>query len=118
MTRATSVEITGVETSPQTLGLVRRRLTAELNRLSVTPARGQVTFFDDNGPKGGPGVRCAVTVRLPYRPSLRVEHVATTARLAFDGAFGALERQLERYRERQREIRRRPKKYYAAKRLQ
>jgi ribosome-associated translation inhibitor RaiA len=46
-----------------------------------------------------------------------VEHTATTSRLAFDGAFAALEPRLERYRERQRESRRHPKKYYAAKRL-
>lgn len=113
----TTIEITGASVPPQTAGLVKRRLTMALERLTVTPVRGQVTFFDDDGPKHGPAVRCAVTVRLPYRPSVRVEHSATTPRLAFDGAFEALERQLERYREQQRESRRRPKKYYAARRL-
>jgi hypothetical protein len=44
-----------------------------------------------------------------------VEHTAGTARLAFEGGFGALERRLDRYRE--REGGRRPKKYFAAKRL-
>jgi ribosome-associated translation inhibitor RaiA len=62
-------------------------------------------------------MRCAVAVRVPYRPLIRVEHVSVTARLAFDGTFAALERQLERYRERNRDIRRRPKKYFVAKRL-
>jgi hypothetical protein len=56
-------------------------------------------------------------VHLPYRPALRVEHTAETARLAFDGGFGALERRLERYREREREGGRHPKKYFVAKRL-
>lgn len=77
----------------------------------------QATFFDENGPKGGPAIRCALTVRLPYRPTVRVENVAETARLAFDGALAVLERQLERYRERDRDNRRRPKKYFVAKRL-
>jgi hypothetical protein len=48
---------------------------------------------------------------------VRIEHSATTARLAFDGAHATLVRQLERYRERQRESRRRPKKYFVARRL-
>jgi ribosome-associated translation inhibitor RaiA len=83
----------------------------------MSPIRAKVTFFDDNGPKGGRGMRCAVNVRLPYRPPIRVDQVAETSRLAFDGAFSALERQLERYRERDRDNKRRPKKYFVAKTL-
>src|SRR3970040_1157943 len=85
--------------------------------IKMAPIRAKITFFDDNGPKGGRGMRCAVDVRLPYRPPIRVEQVAETSRLAFDGAFGALERQLERYRQRDRDIKRRPKKYFVAKRV-
>ena len=62
-------------------------------------------------------MRCAIDVRVPYRSPIRVEHVATTSRLAFDSAYATLERQIERYRERDRDIRRRPKKYFVAKRL-
>ena len=90
---------------------------AALEPIKMAPIRAKITFFDDNGPKGGRGMRCAVDVRLPYRPPIRVEQVAETSRLAFDGAFGALERQLERYRVRDRDIKRRPKKYFVAKRL-
>ena len=72
------------------------------------------SFFDDNGPKGGRAMRCALTVRLPFRPSIRVERSAVTPRLAFDAAFAVLERQLERYRERDRDNKRHPKKYFAA----
>ena len=90
---------------------------AALKPIKMAPIRAKITFFDDNGPKGGRGMRCAVDVRLPYRPPIRVEQVAETSRLAFDGAFGALERQLERYRVRDRDIKRRPKKYFVAKRL-
>lgn len=77
----------------------------------------QVAFFDDDGPKGGRAVRCGLTVRVPYRPAVRVEHTAETPRLAFDASFKSLERQLERYREMDRDRRRYPKKYFAAKRL-
>jgi ribosome-associated translation inhibitor RaiA len=96
---------------------IRTRLEKALERLGVAPINALVTFVDDNGPKGGPAQRCALTVRLPYRPAIRVEQSATTSRLAFDAAFAALTPRLERYRERQREARRYPKKYYAAKRL-
>ena len=87
-----------------------------LARLPVGPVRGEVAFFDDNGPRGGPAVRCALTVRLPYRPSLRVERSAETPRLALDAAFPVLERRLARYRERDRDSKRHPKKYFAARR--
>jgi ribosome-associated translation inhibitor RaiA len=96
---------------------VEKRMAATLARLRVKPVGAQVLFFDDNGPKGGVDIRCAVTVRLPYRRSVRVEHMGTTLRLAFDAAFVILERQLERYVERDRESRRHPKKYFVAKRM-
>ncbi|PWU24350.1 MAG: hypothetical protein C5B48_06870 [Candidatus Rokuibacteriota bacterium] len=83
----------------------------------MKPLAAQAAFFDDNGPKGGRGMRCALTVRVPYRPAVRVEHTAETARLAFDLSFKSLERQLARYRELDRDRRRYPKKYFAAKRL-
>jgi hypothetical protein len=94
----------------------RRRLDAVLRGLPMRPAVGTAVFADDNGPRGG-GIRCALTLRLPYRPALRAECTANTPRLAFDTAFARLERQLEGYRERQRDRRRRPKKYYVAKQL-
>ena len=48
---------------------------------------------------------------------IRVEAVDLNARGAFDRALERLERRLERYRERPRDARRRPKKYYVARRL-
>jgi ribosome-associated translation inhibitor RaiA len=100
---------------------LRRRATAAvreaLARLAVRPITAQVTFVDDNGPKGGRAARCAVTVRLPYRAHVRVEKVAETPRRAFDAALAVLRRDLERYRERERDQQRHPKKYFAAKRL-
>lgn len=110
------VEISGLKPSASLRARIAERMTAALAPITGRPTSAQVTFFDDNGPKGG-GIRCAFTVRLPYRPMLRVEHTATTPRLAFDGGFATLERLLERYRERDRDSRRHPKKYFAAKQV-
>ena len=88
-----------------------------LARVTVQPITAQVTFVDDNGPKGGRAARCAVTVQLPYRPHVRVEKVAETPRLAFDAALAVLQRDLKQYRERQHDQQRHPKKYFAGKRL-
>jgi ribosome-associated translation inhibitor RaiA len=110
------VEISGLRGDPTLRSVIARRLRAVLAPIGSRPLAARADFFDDNGPKGG-GARCALTVQLPYRPNLRVEHVAPTPRLAFDGGFAALERQIERYRERDRDSRRRPKKYFAASRV-
>jgi ribosome-associated translation inhibitor RaiA len=111
------VDIQGLERDPMLRGRVDRLVGAALETIKVAPIRARVTFFDDDGPKGGLALRCAVDLRVPYRPAIHIEHVAATPRLAFDGVMAALERQLERYRERARENRRHPKKYFVAKRL-
>ena len=111
------IDILGMEKDRALRARAVKVVGAALEPIKLAPIRAKVTFFDDNGPKGGRGMRCAVDVRLPYRPPIRVEQVAETSRLAFDGAFGALERQLERYRVRDRDIKRRPKKYFVARRL-
>lgn len=111
------IDILGVEKDTALRARAAKVVGAALKLIKLAPIRAKVTFFDDNGPKGGLGMRCAMDVRLPYRPAIRVEQVAETSRLAFDGAFAALERQLERYRERARDSQRHPKKYFVAKRL-
>ncbi len=110
-----TINIRGI---PNDLAL-RSRVASEMSAalLRVKPVAAQVAFFDENGPKGGVSIRCALTVRLPRWPTLRVEQVGETARLAFDGGLAMLKRQIERHSERARDQRRRPKKYYAAKRL-
>ena len=112
-----TIEIRGIGIDRALSARVSRQMDAALEPIQVKPVGAQVSFFDDNGPKGGLGIRCALTVRLPYRPTIRVEEIAETPRLAFHGALKTLERQLERYRERERDSRRRPKKYFVAKRL-
>lgn len=110
------IQIRGIE-SDTALGRHAAKLLARaLSRLPTGPAAGRAAFFDDNGPKGGRAIRCALTVRLPHRPSIRVERSAVSSRLAFDAAFPVLERRLRRYRERVRDSKRRPRKYFAARR--
>lgn len=112
-----TIDIRGLADHPALRQHVTRRMRAELERLVVEPTLARVSFFDDNGPKGGLGARCALLVRLPRQPEIRVEHVAETPRLAFDMAAAVLERQVDRHADRRRESRRRPKKYFVAKRL-
>jgi ribosome-associated translation inhibitor RaiA len=114
---AAVIDIQGAKRDRVLRNRVSKLVGEALATLAVGPVRARVTFFDDNGPKGGPAIRCAVEVRVPYRRAIHVEHRDTTNRLAFDGILKALERQLERYRERDRENRRHPKKYFVAKRL-
>jgi len=111
------IDIQGVERDKALRARAVKLVGGALEPITLTPVKAKITFFDDNGPKGGLGMRCAVDVRLPFRPAIRVEQVAETSRLAFDGALAALERRLERYRERDRDAKRRPKKYFVAKRL-
>jgi ribosome-associated translation inhibitor RaiA len=95
---------------------VARRLSGVLASLPVGATGVRVAFTDENGPKGGDAIRCSVEVRLPRRPPMRVEDVASAPRLALDAALTKLERRLRRVRERTRESKRRPKKYYTARR--
>ncbi len=110
------LEIRGVPVD----GALRARVTMKLAaavRALPAPVTALATFFDDDGPKGGRAVRCALTVRRPGRPDLRIEETTATARRAFEEAVTVLERELARERDRLRESRRRPKKYYVARRL-
>jgi hypothetical protein len=111
-----AVEIQGLARDPVLKRRIETQVRDALERIGVAPVSAQVTFVDGAGPKGGPALRCALTVRVPCRPALRTEHAAATRRLAFDAAFEALGRRLEGYHERERDGRRHPKKYHAAKR--
>jgi ribosome-associated translation inhibitor RaiA len=111
------IEILGAQRQPALQALVRRRLGTVLRRVPGRPYGARVTFFDDNGPKGGLGCRCAITVQMPDRPARRIECIADTRRSAFDEAIARVDRQLRRSRERARDNRRHPKKYFAAAQL-
>ncbi|PYO25869.1 MAG: hypothetical protein DMD85_02070 [Candidatus Rokuibacteriota bacterium] len=97
--------------------LVNGKIAASLGRLHVPATTARVQFSNETSAKGGPTARCSITVDLPRRPELHADVTGESTRLAFEQAFAMLERQIERDRERGREERRRPKKYYLAKRL-
>ena len=107
----------GVSLGPWLGARVERRLICELTRIQASPVEAVVTFTDENGHKGGRAMRCALTVRLPRQPTVRVDDVAETARLAFDRSFARLRRRLISSRDRSLTLARYPKKYYVAKRL-
>ncbi|MBI2216877.1 MAG: HPF/RaiA family ribosome-associated protein [Candidatus Rokubacteria bacterium] len=111
------IEISGIAIDRALRARVTSRLTHALRTVHHEPVVASVAFFDDNGPKGGRDTRCACTVRLPRRRAIHVEHVGETPRLAFDTAMEALTRRLQELSERGRTLRRRPKKYFVAKRL-
>jgi ribosome-associated translation inhibitor RaiA len=94
-----------------------RRTRLALAHLGMTPLAVRINFTDENGPKGGVSVRCAITVPVPRRAAVHVEHLAPSPGTAFDGALDTLEDHLAQRRRREREAGRRPKKYYVAKRV-
>jgi ribosome-associated translation inhibitor RaiA len=112
-----AIDIRGIPIDRDLRTHVATRITGAVADLPTRPIATLVTFFDENGPKGGRAMRCAVTMRLPRRPHVRIENIAETPRLAFDGAFAKLERDLKQARNRDLESKRRPKKYYAASQL-
>jgi ribosome-associated translation inhibitor RaiA len=112
-----SVVIEGLGDDRGLRTLIAGKISAALSRLRVKATNVRVLFSDENGAKGGIDTRCSLTVHVARTPDLHAEAVAGDARLAFEGAFAALERQIERTKERVRVVRRRPKKYYLAKRL-
>ncbi|HEY3064771.1 MAG TPA: HPF/RaiA family ribosome-associated protein [Methylomirabilota bacterium] len=114
---ATSIDVQGLPQSRALRALIVRQLSAIFATLRVPPVSARAIFSDENGPKGGDALRCALTVKLPRAASVHVEEWSSTPRLAFDGALVKLERQLARHREGARALRRRPKKYFVAKRL-
>lgn len=94
--------------------LIEEKIAAVIGRGVGRATVARVAFSDENGPKGGVDIRCAVTVDLPRRPAIHASHIAQTARQAFDAAVEALGRELRSDRQRRRDAARRPKKYYVA----
>lgn len=111
------VRITGIDPDATLRARIERLLTMTIERVTSRPVRGVVSFFDDNGPKGGPAMRCALTVSIPHQSSIRVEHRAESFDLAFKAAFTALERRIEQDSDRNHQDRRHPKKYYATRQV-
>jgi len=83
----------------------------------TSPIGAHVTLADVNGPKGGLDVRCAIDVRVPRTAPLHAEALAERDVLAFDRAADVITRRIGDQLRRREESARRPKKYFAAKRV-
>jgi hypothetical protein len=81
---------------------VVEQLSDLLERRRATPLFVRVAFFDDDGPRGGVAIRCALTLAPRRGPTIRVEHTERTHSAAFKGAFVILKRQQKRRVERTR----------------
>ncbi|HTO11505.1 MAG TPA: hypothetical protein VMQ51_08025 [Candidatus Binatia bacterium] len=114
---STRLEIRGVSRREAAALRADARIARALAALAPGAGRALVVLSDDNGPKGGPAVRCAVTVSVPRRGGVHVETRALSARLALAGALDRLRRRLVRTASTARAARRRPKKYYVARTL-
>ena len=112
-----TLEIEGLNTRSALRALIAQKIVAMFDGQRAQPVAARVGFIDQNGPKGGAAIQCGINIELPRRPTVHVEHRAASERLAFDGALEALERKIVRERGRMIAERRRPKKYYLAKRL-
>jgi hypothetical protein len=97
---------------------VEQQLHDVLERRRSPATSAQVAFFDEDGPRGGVAIRCALTVRPRPGPVVRVEHTARTHHAAFGGALASLTRRLKRRVERKRRRQRRspPRRPAAARR--
>jgi ribosome-associated translation inhibitor RaiA len=111
------IDVRGLRVYPRLRIHITRRMSGVLGRRRIRPISARVTFSDEDGPRGGVGIRCALTVRLPGRPTIRVEHQARTYRQAFEGGFESLRRQLKRTTRRRWQSRRYPKKRFVTERL-
>jgi hypothetical protein len=114
---AMTIVVDGIGHDPAFRSLVETKLQETVDTLGVTPLSARMGFTDENGPKGGVGSRCTIVLDVPRWPAIAVHQVAESPRLAFDQALAALGEQVQRRVERARDSRRRPKKYFIAKRL-
>jgi hypothetical protein len=111
------IQVSGISRDPQFHDHVIDRVRSVLERAQVRTGTASVTFTDANGPKGGPATRCTLVVGIPGRGPLRIAELAASHDLAFTQSLAAFERKLTEQQDRRRDLARRPKKYFAAKRL-
>ena len=113
-----TIEFAGLEIAPALRTRVIQRIRRGLVGVQTSPVHVHVTFSDINGPKGGLDVRCAIDVTIPQTPPLHVEEAAERDVTAFDRCAAMISRHIAEQLRRRQESGRRPKKYYAARRLQ
>jgi ribosome-associated translation inhibitor RaiA len=111
------LDISGLPITPSLRTHISQRIRRALVGVQTSPIVVHVTFGDANGPKGGLDVRCAIDVLLPRTGPLHAEELAERDVTAFDRAAAVITRRIAQRLLRRQESSRRPKKYFAAKRL-
>ena len=101
--------ITGLRGQERLRIEVAKRVRRAVERRGASPHTLRIAFFDDDGPRGGVAIRCALTVTPSRGPSVRVEHTARRYSAAFKGALTVLTRRLKRRAQRQRRRMRYPR---------
>ena len=96
---------------------IEERLGRMINRARGACVTAQVFFTDVNGAKGGLDVRCVLRATIAGQRPIATTRVGETPRLAFDDAYDAMLRRLDSAQSRREQAGRRPKKYFAARRL-
>jgi putative sigma-54 modulation protein len=112
-----TIEILGMVVTPALKARIGRQMRRALIGVQTRPVRAHVRFADVNGPKGGLDVRCAIDVKIPRTAPFHAEAMAGDTITAFDQSAAAISQQIGRRLERRADSGRRPKKYYAARRL-
>ena len=112
----TSIVVEGI-TNRAFVDRIHAKVAETLGLVNPPPVTAKVIFADENGPKGGVGIRCTITSDMPRRREIAVTEMAESHEVAFDAAFAALETSITRDRAKRRTLVRHPKKYYLAKRL-
>ena len=113
-----TIEIAGLPIARALRTRIVERIQRAIAGVQTSPVHVHVTFSDVNGPKGGLDVQCAIDVRIPQTSPLHVEKTAERDVTAFDQSAAMISRRIAEQLERRQESGRRPKKYYAARRLQ
>jgi ribosome-associated translation inhibitor RaiA len=118
--RASSVpvfEIGGLRITKSLRTRVAQRLRRALAGVRTSPVHVRITFSDVNGPKGGVDVRCAIGIRIPQTAAMHAEATSERDVIAFDRSAALISRQIRQRLALRQESSRRPKKYFAARRL-
>ena len=111
------IDIEGLRGDSHLEERILSRVGKACSRLPSEPTSVLVGFTDENGHKGGPGTRCAITAWIPGKKTAHVETLDVTPATAFDAVIDSFERWVKEHTDRLMDARRRPKKYYLAKRL-
>jgi ribosome-associated translation inhibitor RaiA len=112
-----TLDVSGLPITETVRNRVARRIRRALVGVRTTPIDVHVTFADVNGPKGGADIRCAIDVRIPRTAPIHAEACASRDFTAFDRSVAVITRRIAQRLRRRQASQRRPKKYYAAKRL-